>query len=61
MTAYRNYTGKDAFFTPFFEKLAGTSGLREAIVAGKSETEIRKMWQTGLEHFKIVRAKYLLY
>ncbi|OJX37369.1 MAG: hypothetical protein BGO87_01355 [Flavobacteriia bacterium 40-80] len=45
----------------FFDKLAGTSSLREQLLAGKSETEIRESWKEGLENFKKVRAKYLIY
>lgn len=61
LTAYRHYTGQKAFFTPFFEKLAGTDWLRKDIEAGRSEAEIRERWQTGLENFKQLRKKYLIY
>lgn len=61
LSAYRNYSGKEAFFIPFFEKLTGTDQLRKDIVAGKSEEEIRRSWQPGLERFKQVRVKYLIY
>jgi uncharacterized protein YbbC (DUF1343 family) len=45
----------------FFEKLAGTSKLRNQIVDGVSEKEIRQSWEEDLEKFKKVRAKYLIY
>lgn len=45
----------------FIDKLAGTNELRNQIESGKSEAEIRKSWQSGLESFKKVRAKYLIY
>lgn len=61
LTAYRNYTGKAAFFTPFFDKLAGTAQLRQDIVAGKSEEEIRASWQPELRAFQQIREKYLIY
>ena len=61
LEAYRNYKGKTSFFIPFFDKLAGTSDLREAILAGKTEAEIRESWQTDLEHFKKMRLRYLIY
>lgn len=61
LTAYRHYTGKDAFFLPFFEKLAGTEQLRKDIIAGKDEREIRQGWEKGLKEFKEVRRKYLIY
>jgi uncharacterized protein YbbC (DUF1343 family) len=44
-----------------FDKLAGVSLLREQIIAGKSEKEIRESWKPGLSEFKKIRAKYLLY
>jgi uncharacterized protein YbbC (DUF1343 family) len=59
---YKNYPKKDKFFkTNFFDKLAGSSVLREQVIAGKSATEIRKDWETGLLEFKMMRKKYLLY
>lgn len=61
LCAYRNYKGKDAFFIPFFEKLAGTDQLRKAIEAGKSEEEIRASWQSGLKRFEQIRKQYLIY
>lgn len=61
LTAFRNYTGEVSFFTPFFDKLAGTAALREAIVAGKGETEIRASWQKELKRFEGIRKKYLIY
>ena len=48
-------------FNPFFEKLAGTKQLRQQIIRGKSECEIRKSWQVKLDEFKLIRKKYLIY
>lgn len=45
----------------FFEKLAGTTELRRQIEAGMDENEIRATWQPGLERFKEIRKKYLIY
>ena len=59
--AYKNLSSKTEFFTNYFDKLAGNSKLREQIIAGKSETEIRKSWQPDLDAFKKIRNKYLLY
>ncbi len=61
LVAYKNYTGENAFFLPFFEKLVGTGQLRKDIEAGKSEFEIRASWQPQLEEFKRIREKYLMY
>src|SRR6185295_5098970 len=52
---------KSGFFTPFFEKLAGTALLRDQIQKGATEDEIRASWQEDLKGFMILRKKYLLY
>ena len=59
---YQDYPNKDTFFkADFFDKLAGSTELREQLIARKSSDEIRETWQTGLLQFKIKRKKYLLY
>ncbi|MFV0236966.1 MAG: exo-beta-N-acetylmuramidase NamZ domain-containing protein [Flavobacteriales bacterium] len=45
----------------FINLLAGTKKLKQQIDQGVSEKEIRASWKPGLEHFKKIRAKYLLY
>ena len=45
----------------FFNRLAGTSKLREQIYAGWTAKEIRATWQPGLQEFRKIRQKYLLY
>jgi len=45
----------------FFDRLAGTDQLRLMIADGKSEEEIRASWQKGLDQYKQIRSKYLLY
>ena len=52
---------KSTFFTRFFDTLAGGTALRKAIQAGQGEDEIRRGWASGLDAFRSVRAKYLLY
>lgn len=59
--AYNETADKSKFFIPFFTKLAGTKKLQEQIVAGMSEAEIRKSWEPGLNAFKQIRKKYLIY
>ena len=51
------------FFTrpDFFDKLAGTDSLRQAIIAGKTSKQIQASWAGGLATFKQLRAPYLLY
>ncbi|MBW7468083.1 DUF1343 domain-containing protein [Pontibacter aydingkolensis] len=58
---YQNSTNKDKFFNNFFEKLAGTSKLREQVIAGKTEAEIRATWEPGLSDYKKMRKQYLMY
>lgn len=58
---YQSYPDKTKFFTPFFDKLAGTSKLREQIQKGISEDEIRKSWQQDITDFMLKRKRYLLY
>ncbi len=58
---YKNDKDQASFFTPYFEKLAGTNQLRLQIIAGKTEEEIRKSWQPALEQYRLMRLKYLLY
>jgi len=45
----------------FFDKLAGTTELRRQLERGAGEEEIRASWQEGLERFRTVRSRYLLY
>ena len=60
--AYHNTGSQEEFFKPdFFNKLAGTDALKKQIEAGLSFEEIKKTWQPGLEAFKQVRKKYLIY
>ncbi|MCD0489092.1 DUF1343 domain-containing protein [Pedobacter sp. MC2016-14] len=43
------------------DRLFGVSSVREMIIAGKSEKEIRDSWEPGLSKYKTMRKKYLLY
>lgn len=63
LSAYRNWNGGDSFFLKnlFFDKLAGNATLRWQIINGKSEVAIRASWSEGIEKFKRIRKKYLLY
>ncbi len=58
---YEGYPDKENFFTPFFDKLAGTDKLRNQITSGMSAEEISGSWQKDLEAYKKVREQYLLY
>lgn len=58
---YQKSGKKEAFFNNFFDKLAGTDQLKKDILAGKSEKEIRDSWKLGLNEYKQMREKYLIY
>jgi uncharacterized protein YbbC (DUF1343 family) len=64
---YNAYPNKDKFFninkSGMFriDRLAGTNKLREQIIAGKSEKEIRDSWEPGLSRYKEIRKNYLIY
>ncbi|MBD2705082.1 DUF1343 domain-containing protein [Spirosoma sp. BT702] len=65
---YKAYPDKANFFAPgrskdvsAFDLRIGTDQLRKQIIAGVSEADIRKSWEPGLQKFKGIRAKYLLY
>ncbi|WP_140964194.1 exo-beta-N-acetylmuramidase NamZ family protein [Flavobacterium jejuense] len=59
--AYNKTSDQSKFFNAFFTKLAGTKKLQEQIERGVSEKEIRTSWKVGLEKFKEMRKKYLIY
>lgn len=70
LDAYKLFPDKNKFFIlpssgkmeeSFFNKLAGNNDLWQQVKAGLSANEIRESWKPGLEAFKKVRKKYLLY
>tara|TARA_R110001583_G_scaffold59000_2_gene175596 strand:+ start:2710 stop:3903 length:1194 start_codon:yes stop_codon:yes gene_type:complete len=61
LKAYSALNEKTQFFNSFFEKLAGTKQLRQQIIQGKTESEIRESWRAKLDKFKLIRKKYLIY
>lgn len=60
---YKQFEDKPSFFNAngWFDKLAGTTSLREMIQQDKSEQEIRASWADDLRAFDAIRTKYLLY
>lgn len=58
---YTHCADRSKFFQPFFDTLAGGPALRKAIIAGKTEAEIRSSWQPGIDAFLEMRRPYLLY
>jgi uncharacterized protein YbbC (DUF1343 family) len=68
MELYKAYPHKEKFFDKSqskemgdINKLAGVAAFKEQIEAGSSEEEIRKTWEPGLNQYKEMRKKYLLY
>ena len=70
LEAYKLFPDKEHFFImpksgnireAFFNKLAGNEELMLQVIAGNTETEIRKSWEPALSDFKKIRLKYLLY
>ncbi len=60
---YREAGKAHLFFNraSFFDLLMGTRSVRQQIIAGKDEATIRSQWEEGLDRYKQMRAKYLLY
>lgn len=65
---YNAYPKKEDFFNyklskevGNFDYRTGDARVREMIIAGKSEKEIRATWEPGLKKYKEIRKKYLLY
>jgi len=60
---YKDLNMKEKFFLKnnFINLLAGSKQLKNQIISGKTETEIRASWTEGINEFKIIRKKYLLY
>lgn len=52
-----------AFFSNprWFDQLIGNNSVRQAILQGAAEAEIRKEWQMELDTYRKTREKYLLY
>jgi len=48
-------------FNNAFDRLTGTSQVREALLRGDTVAAIEKSWEPGLKEFMKIRKKYLLY
>ena len=59
--AYKNLPKSNMFFLKGFNKIAGNSSLKEQVISGVSEIEIRKSWKPKLKIFTGIREKYLIY
>lgn len=60
LSVYRLASDREDFFTPFFDKLAGSNALRNAIISEDQEA-VHQVYNSGIEAFKTIRSKYLLY
>lgn len=60
---YYQKNPSESFFTSpnFFDKLAGSSNLREDLLNGKNLEEIEKSWEPELQKYEVIRSKYLIY
>ena len=61
LNAYSNFSEKDSFFLKGFERISGVSNLKKQLIEGANEKTIRDSWTDGLNEFKKIRIKYLLY
>jgi uncharacterized protein YbbC (DUF1343 family) len=61
LDAYSNFPDKDTFFLKGFERISGVSNLKNQLIKGTPEPEIRKSWSEELNKFKRLRTKYLIY
>ena len=59
--AYNYSPDKDNFFWSGFHKIAGNKELEIQIKNGMSAEEIKLTWNRGLNRFKKIRKKYLIY
>ncbi len=61
VNSYQALKSNPDFFSNFLYRLAGTNELRRQIENGLTPEQIKASWQPGLEQFKKIRKKYLLY
>lgn len=61
LEAYQRSEMKEKFFNSYFNTLVGTDELKQQILAGKTEAEIRATWKQGLQDYTVLRSKYLIY
>ena len=58
---YRMYPRNFQWKARHFDRLCGTSTIRNAITSRSSLNKLRNKWQAGLESFRKIRNKYLIY
>lgn len=58
---YKKMGSKPGFFNDYFDKLAGNETLKADIINDTPIRTIRDGWQEGLNKFRKIREKYLIY
>ena len=58
---FRLYPDDFQWRASHFDRLCGTSKVRKAIISGSSLDELRNEWQSDLQSFQKLRAKYVVY
>ncbi|MES2387226.1 MAG: DUF1343 domain-containing protein [Bacteroidota bacterium] len=58
---YNRSPDKSKFFIKFFDRLAGGPALKQQIMLGKTEAQIRGSWDAELFRYKHMRRKYRIY
>ena len=61
INSYNISNDKENFFGNSFHEIAGNFTLEKQIKLGLSKVEIKKSWEAGLNNFKKIREKYLIY
>ncbi len=61
INSYNISNDKENFFGNSFHEIAGNFTLEKQIKLGLSKVEIKKSWESGLNNFKKIRKKYLIY
>jgi uncharacterized protein YbbC (DUF1343 family) len=63
LKAYQVFPHKADFFlfNNFINLLAGNATLKQQIIDGKTEDEIKASWKADIEKYKEIRQKYLIY
>ena len=59
--SYNQLKDKEVFFNNYFIKLSGTKSLQNQIESGENIKKIRISWKDGIEKYRKIRIKYLLY
>jgi len=61
INSYNKSNDKENFFGNSFHEIAGNFELEKQIKMGLNPVDIRESWEMGLESFKKIRKKYLIY